>query len=251
MAAETVSRKEAQMVRFQELLAFDRRELPTADGRALSGPGTGDPVFTGWLAGVDEAGRGPLAGPVVAAAVILPFLKDQKDDSLSNGIRLEELSGINDSKKLSPSRREELFFKISRAAVVGVGMADEKLIDELNIYEATRLAMKKAVMSLPHTPSFLVIDGPMKLDLPVPQKGIVNGDQKSASIAAASIIAKVFRDRWMRKLHELYPRYAFDRHKGYGTVEHVAALKVYGPSPVHRRSFAPVREADIIEKVFS
>jgi ribonuclease HII len=213
--AQKVSRKTLLL---EKLLAFDRQEGPAIGG--------------GWMAGVDEAGRGPLAGPVVAAAVIL--------------IRAETLAGINDSKKLSAQRREELYIKIARSSIVGIGFADEKQIDELNIYEATRVAMKKAVLNLPHTPTSLLIDGPMRLDLEIKQKGIIHGDGKSASIAAASIVAKVFRDHWMRKLHELYPAYGFHRHKGYGTVEHMQALKEKGPSSVHRRSFAPVREAAMI-----
>lgn len=199
----------------ERLLAFDREETPGAGG--------------GWLAGVDEAGRGPLAGPVVAAAVIL--------------VRPETLAGINDSKKISASLREELYVQIARSSIVGIGFADEKQIDELNIYEATRLAMKKAILNLPHTPARLLIDGPMRLDLELEQKGIIHGDGKSASIAAASIVAKVFRDHWMRKLHEIYPVYGFLNHKGYGTAEHMQALKEKGPSPIHRHSFAPVREA--------
>jgi ribonuclease HII len=186
------------------------------------------------MAGVDEAGRGPLAGPVVAAAVIL--------------VRSETLVGIDDSKKLSAQRREELYIKIARSSIVGIGFADEKQIDELNIYEATRLAMKRAVLNLPHTPASLLIDGPMSLDLALEQKGVIHGDGKSASIAAASIVAKVFRDHWMRKLHELYPAYGFHKHKGYGTAEHMQSLKEKGPSAVHRYSFAPVREA---ERIFS
>lgn len=183
-----------------------------------------------WVAGVDEAGRGPLAGPVVAAAVIL--------------VNHDGLAGINDSKKLSAKRREELYLRIARSGIVGIGFADEKQIDDLNIYQATRLAMKKAVLSLPHTPAVLLIDGPMRLDLELPQKGIIQGDAKSASIAAASIVAKVFRDHWMRGLHEVYPEYAFHKHKGYGTAEHLRALREKGPSSVHRYSFAPVREAE-------
>jgi ribonuclease HII len=211
-AGDKRSRREILLDR---LLDFDRQELPAQGG--------------GWLAGVDEAGRGPLAGPVVASAVIL--------------LKPEALAGINDSKKLSAERREELYLKIARSSVVGIGVADEKQIDELNIYEATRLAMKKAVLSLPHTPTSLLIDGPMRLDLDIGQKGIIHGDGKSASIAAASIVAKVFRDHWMRKMHDLYPAYGFYNHKGYGTAEHMRALKEKGPSSIHRQSFAPVREA--------
>lgn len=209
---EKTSRKEALLER---LLAFDRQEAPASEG--------------GWLAGVDEAGRGPLAGPVVAAAVVL--------------VRPETLIGINDSKKLSAKQREELYARIARGAIVGIGFADEKKIDKLNIYEATRLAMKKAVLNLSYTPTKLLIDGPMRVDLALEQKGIIHGDGKSASIAAASIVAKVFRDHWMQKLHKLYPAYGFHQHKGYGTTKHIQALKEKGPSQVHRRSFAPVREA--------
>lgn len=213
--AEKVSRNELLL---EKLLAFDRQEAP-ASGK-------------GWMAGVDEAGRGPLAGPVVAAAVIL--------------LRPETLAGINDSKKISAKRREELYARIARSSIVGLGFADEKQIDELNIYEATRLAMKKAVLNLSHTPASLLIDGPMRLDLGLEQKGVIHGDGKSASIAAASIVAKVFRDHWMRRLHELYPVYGFDKHKGYGTAGHMQALKEKGPSSIHRYSFAPVQEAALI-----
>ena len=213
--AEKVSRKTLLL---EELLAFDRQESLAMGG--------------GWMAGVDEAGRGPLAGPVVAAAVIV--------------LRPETLAGINDSKKVSAARREELYIKIARSSIVGIGFADEKQIDTLNIYEATRVAMKKAVLSLPHTPASLLIDGPMRLDLEIDQKGVIHGDGRSASIAAASIIAKVFRDHWMQQLHELYPAYGFHKHKGYGTIEHMRALREKGPSSVHRRSFAPVREAAMI-----
>jgi ribonuclease HII len=213
--AVKVSRKTLLL---EKLLAFDQQEAPPKGG--------------GWLAGVDEAGRGPLAGPVVAAAVIL--------------LKPETLAGINDSKKLSAERREELYVRIARSSIVGIGFSDEKQIDEINIYEATRLAMKKAVLNLSHTPTSLLVDGPMRLDLELEQKGVIHGDGKSASIAAASIVAKVFRDHWMRKLHELYPAYGFHNHKGYGTVEHMQVLKERGPSAIHRHSFAPVREAAMI-----
>jgi len=207
-------RRASQVERLGRLLSFDEEHM--------SGP---DEL----LAGVDEAGRGPLAGPVVAAAVIL------RDPA--------QLIGLNDSKKVSPAKREKLFFEISKTALVGIGMVDEKKIDEINIFQAARQAMKKAVMSLSQTPSFLLIDGPIKLGLPVTQKGIVGGDRKSASIAAASIVAKVFRDQWMRKIHEQYPAYGFDAHKGYGTLQHMEALRREGPCPVHRTSFGPVRVA--------
>jgi len=210
-----VSVRETRKVQLlQDLHAFDRTQA-------------GD--LKGWMAGVDEAGRGPLAGPVVAAAAIV--------------FQPEALLGVNDSKKLSASRREKLYGVIARSCLVGIGVVDEKQIDEINIYEATRLAMKKAVLNLPHTPVLLLTDGNMRLDLPLEQKSVIQGDQKSLSIAAASIVAKVFRDHWMRKLHELYPAYAFADHKGYGTAAHLKALCEAGPSPVHRQSFAPVREA--------
>ncbi|OQA57226.1 MAG: Ribonuclease HII [Candidatus Omnitrophica bacterium ADurb.Bin277] len=208
------TRKALAEARLTELLRFDGEERR---------PGQS------WLAGVDEAGRGPLAGPVVAAAVILG--------------PTEDLAGLNDSKKMSRPQREGLFSKLSRTALIGIGLVDESLIDAINIYEATRLAMKRAVMALPHTPDCLLIDGPIKLDLPVLQKGIAGGDRKSASIAAASIVAKVFRDRKMEELHAFYPAYAFDKHKGYGTPDHLEALKVFGPCPAHRRSFSPVEAA--------
>ena len=215
---ETAPKVSRKALLLERLRAFDREEAPAAGG--------------GWMAGVDEAGRGPLAGPVVAAAVIL--------------LQPELLTGINDSKKLSAALREELYAQIARSSLVGIGFANEKQIDKLNIYEATRLAMKKAVLDLPHTPAKLLIDGPMRLDLALEQKGVIHGDGKSASIAAASIVAKVFRDHWMRKLHELYPAYAFHNHKGYGTAEHMQALLEKGPSAVHRYSFAPVREAALL-----
>lgn len=194
----------------------------------------------GWVAGIDEAGRGPLAGPVVAAAVIFLCKKP--------------LEFLNDSKQVPPKRRELLFTQISRHALVGVGVATEAEIDAINIYQATRLAMKKAVLSLSRTPDLLFIDGNMRLDLPIEQRAIVRGDQKSASIAAASIIAKVFRDAWMEHLDRLYPAYEFAKHKGYGTPGHLDCIRRFGPSPVHRRSFAPVRavfEKEMPREVFS
>lgn len=180
----------------------------------------------GPVAGIDEAGRGPLAGPVVAAAVIL---------------RLPiSLPGLNDSKKVSEKTRETLFRKILAGACVGIGRVSEEIIDKINIYQATRLAMRQAVLALPKTPGYLLIDGKISLDLPLPQEGIVRGDGQSAAIAAASIVAKVHRDHWMRRLDRLYPGYQFSRHKGYPTSRHLELLKRRGPSPVHRKSFSPV-----------
>lgn len=180
------------------------------------------------IAGTDEAGRGPLAGPVVAACVILP------DDF--------RIPGINDSKMISEKKREELFIQIMNLAQVGVGIIPEAIIDEINIYQASRLAMKTAFHRLPVQPEFLLIDGKMKLEVPCKSKSIVKGDRKSASIAAASIIAKVTRDRLMRRYHEQFPEYEFDRHKGYPTVLHRKLLKIHGPSPIHRESFGPVKD---------
>ena len=188
--------------------------------------------FTGSLAGVDEAGRGPLAGPVVAAAVI--FLP-------KSGLA-ETLKGLNDSKKVSAIRREALFQVILKVAIVGIGVVDEGQIDRLNIYQASRLAMKRAVLSLPRTPDLILVDGNAAIDLPLAQQTFVGGDGKSALIAAASIIAKVYRDAWMRYLDELYPEFGFKTHKGYPTPGHLKTIQERGPSPVHRKSFSPVRD---------
>ena len=182
--------------------------------------------LVGCLAGIDEVGRGPLAGPVVAAAVVF--------------FRWEPLEGLDDSKKVTAHTRENLFFPILQQALVGIGIVFEAEIDRINIYQASRLAMRKAVLALPHTTRRLLVDGNMKLDLPIEQRAIVKGDQKSASIAAASIVAKVYRDAWMVHLDRLYPQYQFYKHKGYPTALHLKSLQSCGPSPVHRRSFAPV-----------
>lgn len=176
------------------------------------------------IAGVDEAGRGPLAGPVYAAAVILP------DDVL--------IPGINDSKKLSEKKREELFEVICEKAVAyAVESVDEQVIDEINILNATFLAMNRAVERLAPQPDFVLIDGNRIRNMVLPHETLVKGDSKSISIAAASILAKVSRDRFIREQAKLYPEYGFDKHKGYGTAEHTEALRKYGPCPIHRRSF--------------
>ncbi|MFH1347825.1 MAG: ribonuclease HII [Candidatus Margulisiibacteriota bacterium] len=177
------------------------------------------------IAGIDEVGRGPLAGPVVAAAVVLP-----------EGTRIQ---GLADSKLLSAQAREKLFVKIrQKASAIGIGIVSHKLIDKLNIGKANLLAMKIAVENLGLYPDYLLIDGKRnKLEIPLPQTGINSGDKKCSSIAAASIIAKVTRDRLMLTLHKKYPEYRFDRHKGYGTREHFLMLKKFGPCPIHRRSF--------------
>jgi ribonuclease HII len=181
------------------------------------------------VAGVDEAGRGPLAGPVVAAAVILT---DR-----------ENLLGLDDSKKLTAARREILAGQIKKVALawyVGSSSVDEIFID--NIHQAGLKAMRRAVKGLALKPAYLLVDG-FKIDrLDYPQTPIINGDSLSASIAAASILAKVTRDQMMDSYHTLYPQYGFDRHKGYGTKEHLEALSAYGPCPIHRAGFRPIQE---------
>ncbi len=182
------------------------------------------------VAGIDEAGRGPLAGPVVAGAVILP--------------PFAFLPKLNDSKLVSEKDRNLLYQKIQDIAVaIGIGEVSVELIDRHNILEATKIAMIKAIENLGATPDFLLIDAVKLTASKIPQKNIIKGDRISASIAAASIIAKVYRDKIMRELHEKYPLYGFNRHKGYGTREHLEALAKYGPCPYHRKSFAPVKEA--------
>ncbi len=181
------------------------------------------------IAGIDEAGRGPLAGPVVAAACILPAKF--------------KLNGLNDSKKLTESKREKLFLEIKNQALgYAVGSAEPAEIDALNILQATKLAMFRAVKNLKISPHYLLIDALELSNLRIPQRGIVDGDAKSASIAAASIIAKVSRDHLMIELDQLYPEYNFAKNKGYGTKEHILALRSHGPCPIHRKSFTPVQE---------
>lgn len=177
-----------------------------------------------FICGIDEAGRGPLAGPVVAAAVVLP--------------KSVRLLGITDSKKLTAQRREDFFEKItSRALAIGIGTVDNVEIDRINILQATFRAMTSAVRQLPVEADFLLIDGPYELPLPIAQTGIPQGDCLSISIAAASIIAKVHRDRLMCLFHERFPQYGFDSHKGYATPDHCEALRKYGPCPLHRVTF--------------
>ena len=190
-----------------------------------------------FTAGVDEAGRGSLAGPVVAAAVILPC-----------GADFPFMSRVRDSKKLTPSQRESLFDYILKAAVsTGVGMVDYDRIDSVGILEATRLAMKQAIASLSPPADSLLIDYVHLSGIAVPQKSITRGDDLCYSIACASIIAKVSRDRLMVELDEAFPGYGLARHKGYGTRDHLACLQKLGPSPVHRRSFAPVSQMRFME----
>lgn len=176
------------------------------------------------VCGVDEAGRGPLAGPVYAAAVILPVGT--------------EIAGLNDSKKLSKKKREELFDIINDVAIsVSVGTASEKEIDEINILNATFLAMKRAVEGLEISPDYAIIDGNRAPNLEIPTETVVKGDGKVMSVAAASIIAKVSRDRFMLKMAEQYPEYQFEKHKGYGTRLHYEMIEKYGVSSIHRKSF--------------
>ncbi len=178
----------------------------------------------GLLCGVDEAGRGPLAGPVCAAAVILP--------------RGLEIPGLNDSKKLSEKKREALYdVIISSAAAYGIAFAEVEEIERLNILRATFLAMNRAIAQLSVKPALALIDGNRNSGIEMPSRCIVKGDSRCADIAAASILAKVTRDRYMIKMAEVYPQYGFERHKGYGTRQHYAALREHGASPIHRMSF--------------
>ncbi len=181
------------------------------------------------VAGIDEAGRGPLAGPVTAAAVILPV-------GLS-------LAGVDDSKKLTPEKRELLYSLImDHALSVGVASVPPVEIDRINILQATRLAMLSAVQQLSPQPDLLLIDGITTISSPLPQRTIKKGDSLSLSIAAASIIAKVTRDRYMIEMDSVYPGYGFSRHKGYGSATHMDAIKRLGPCPIHRLTFAGVKE---------
>lgn len=181
-----------------------------------------------WICGVDEAGRGPLAGPVCAAAVILPPDLDVE----------EALPGLNDSKKLTDKKRRELFHKIRQCAVShGIAFASHEEIDEINILQATFLAMGRAVEQLAVRPDLALVDGNRTPELGLPVRTVVRGDSLSASIAAASVLAKVTRDDLMLSMAEEYPQYGFDVHKGYGTKRHYCALAEHGACPIHRRSF--------------
>ncbi len=186
-----------------------------------------------FIAGLDEAGRGCLAGPVVAAAVILPLEEDH----------LPLFAGVRDSKQLLPHTRESLYQVIIQHAVaVGVGVGSVALIDERNILQATKYAMKAAIAQLSIPPQALLLDALTLSGIALPQRSIIKGDTSCLSIAAASIIAKVTRDRLMLQLHEQYPVYGFAQHKGYCTEVHLAALREHGVCPIHRRTFAPVRD---------
>lgn len=183
----------------------------------------------GLIAGVDEAGRGPLAGPVVAAAVIL----DER----------QPIRGLADSKKLSAKRREALFDEIrAKALCCSIAQASVQEIDQINILQATLLAMRRAVMGLRLAPKLVLVDGNRLPVLEMRAEAIVKGDATVPAISAASILAKVSRDRWCADYHQLFPQYGFDQHKGYGTAEHLAALRRHGPCAEHRRTFRPVTE---------
>jgi ribonuclease HII len=185
-----------------------------------------------YICGVDEVGRGPLVGPVVASAVILP--------------KNYYIEGLTDSKKLSKKKRESFFEIINKDALaIGIGVVDNKKIDEINILEASRLAMKIAVNNLKIKPDVILTDA-MKLDIGIPEEDIIKGDLKSITISAASVIAKVTRDKMMEELHEKYPMYNFIKNNGYPTKEHVEAIKKYGIIEEHRKTFNPIR--DIIKK---
>lgn len=184
------------------------------------------------IAGVDEVGRGPLAGPVVAAAVILP--------------KLCKIKGLNDSKKIPKSKHEAIYNQVMKEAVaVGIGIKDNYVIDDVNIYEATKLAMIEAIEKLNPQPEHLLIDA-MNLDLPIEQTSIIKGDANSLSIAAASIVAKVTRDKMMADYEQEFPGYAFAKNAGYGTKEHLSGINKFGVTPIHRRSFEPIKS--IIKK---
>lgn len=200
---------EEEMQRIQEMYLIENQKR--SEGKNI-------------IAGVDEAGRGPLAGPVYAAAVILPhdcFIPD-----------------LNDSKKLSEKKREELYeIIIKKAIAYSICSIDEKRIDEINILNATFEAMNDAVNSLSVSPDFVLIDGNRIKGMNIPHETVVKGDSKSASIAAASILAKVARDRYISEIAKTYPEYGFEQHKGYGTAAHTEAILKYGPSPIHRHTF--------------
>lgn len=217
----TKEKQELLEAQFEEMLHYEREVR--SNGVA-------------YIAGIDEVGRGPLAGPVVAAAVILP--EDFR------------LLGLTDSKKVSKKSREEFFEIIySKAISIGLGFVYAEEIDRINIYEATKLAMLKALSELTVHPEHLLIDA-MKLPTQISQTSIIKGDSKSISIAASSIIAKETRDQYMEKLSKKYPHYGFDNHMGYGTKEHLLAIDKYGICDEHRKSFSPVRERCLTNTLF-
>ncbi len=227
-----------QKTKRHEELVCPPKNLPLFS-KSLSSS-TCDPFFHEGLArkagynligGVDEAGRGPLAGPVVAAAVIVRQGTD--------------LAGVRDSKKMTPGAREKAFSDIRRQALaMGIGVVSHDYIDEFNILRASLEAMRRAVSALDPQPEFLLVDGIHMIPLPVPQRCLKKGDQISRSISAASVLAKVYRDRIMRSYHRMYPLYDFDKNKGYGTRRHLDALRQYGASPIHRKTFRGVTGFD-------
>lgn len=191
------------------------------------------------IVGIDEAGRGPLAGPVVAAAFVM----------LNTKYKILDTSRLRDSKALSPIQREQIYGELRESPLVewGIGRVSEKVIDRINIFQATRLAMRNAFLALSDklakrglAPNLVIIDGISTIDISAPQKAVIKADATIFSCMAASIIAKVTRDRLMLKLHKKYPAYGFDRHKGYGTRLHFEMLKKHGPCPIHRKSFRPI-----------
>ncbi|UOQ93204.1 ribonuclease HII [Halobacillus shinanisalinarum] len=206
-------RKKELKKQYERMLSFEKKAK--SSGKIL-------------IAGIDEAGRGPLAGPVVAAAVILP--------------PTFYLEGLYDSKQLSLQKREQFFEAIKQQADYGVGIVTNDEIDKWNIYQATKLAMRRAVNQLSEAPDHLLIDAMRLENVPFTQESIVKGDQRSVSIAAASIMAKVTRDRMMKEISQHYPTYGFASNQGYGTPMHLQALNTYGPTPYHRKSFAPVKD---------
>ena len=191
------------------------------------------------IAGLDEAGRGPLAGPVVAAAVMLP------ESWLVSGLP-PELQGLNDSKQLTPARREKFFGVLKRSSEViwGIARVDAEEVDEFNILRATHRAMNEAIDRLQPSPEHVLVDGLPVKTLRHHQTALVKGDSMSYSIAAASVLAKVSRDRLMIEYHRQWPAYGFADHKGYGTEQHLAAIAMHGPCPIHRRSFAPLKQPE-------
>lgn len=200
-----------------------------------------------YIVGLDEAGRGPLAGPVVAAAALISIKRKKK--SLKLQIKTKNLlKRVKDSKKLSPKKRKEVYKLLREDKNIewGMGRVGERVIDRINILEATRLAMKRAVKNLNKKLNqkidFLILDGIIKVDLPIPQKSIIKGDNKIFSCALASIVAKVKRDEIMKRYDKKYPQYGFGQHKGYATREHIQALKKYGSCKIHRFSFKPVKK---------
>ncbi len=207
-------REEKARIRLEKEISRTKALMVYEERYASEGP----------VCGIDEVGRGPLAGPVMAGAVILPT------DHL--------ILGLNDSKKLSPKKREELYDVIMREAVaVGIGSESPEVIDQINILQADYRAMRTAIEKLAVRPGMLLNDAVTIPDVTIPQTAIIHGDALSASIAAASIVAKVTRDRLMVRYDSIYPEYGFARNKGYGTAEHIAALKKYGPCPIHRKTF--------------